>query len=389
MTVLLLIIIYVAFIGLGLPDSLLGSAWPVAHIDLAVPIAVAGLVNVVAAVGTVASSLLSERIIRRFGTATVTAASIFMTSMALMGMGFATRFWMVMALGIPLGFGAGTVDSALNNFVALHYKANHMNWLHCFWGVGATSGPVIMALYLVKNNWHGAYRTVSLALLCIAAIVVASFPLWKRFSKPAAKAGGKPVPKRVLIRLPGALAACLAFCFYCGGEFTTGLWASSYFVSVKGIAPDTAASWAAMYYFGITAGRLLSGFAALKLSDKTLVRIGLALILAGVGVLLLPFSGASQAAALCMIGLGCAPIFPSLLDETPKLFGEEYSQGLMGLQLAFAYLGGTLLCPLFGWISPVVGLGAWPVYLFLMFAAVIFATEFTQLKAKAAARAHG
>ncbi len=385
MVTLLLVIIYIAFIGLGLPDSLLGAAWPAAHIDLGVATSAAGSVNVVAAVGTIASSLLAERFIRRFGTAAVTAASVLMTALALMGMGFVQHFWVVLLLAVPLGFGAGTVDSALNNFVALHYKARHMNWLHCFWGIGATAGPMVMALYLAKNNWHGAYRAVSLTLLCIAVILAASFPLWRTFSAPAGQSGnGQPVPKRILIRLPGVWSACLAFFVYCGAEFAVGLWASSYFVSVKGIAADTAASWAAMFYLGITGGRFLSGFAAMKLSDQTLIRIGLGLILAGTAWLMLPFSGASQAVALGLIGLGCAPVFPSMLDQTPKLFGEAYSQGLMGLQFAAAYAGGTLLCPLFGWLSPVIGLGMWPVYLLALFAVLAFATEYTQRRAIAA-----
>lgn len=382
MTVLLLVVIYAAFIGLGLPDSLLGAAWPVAHMDLGVAISAAGLVNIVIAAGTVGSSLLSERLIRRFGTATITAASIFMTAAALMGMGFVQRFWVMMLLAVPLGFGGGTVDSALNNFVALNYKASHLNWLHCFWGVGATAGPMVIALYLARNNWHGAYRAVSLTLLCIASLVTLSFPMWKLFPCVAAHGkGAKPVPKSVLLRVPGVFAAGLAFFFYCGSEVATGLWASSYFVSVKGVAPDTAASWAAVYYFGITAGRLLSGFAALKFSDRTLVRAGLVLLLAGVGVLLLPVSGFSQVVGLCLVGLGCAPIFPSLIDQTPKLFGAERSQGIMGLQLAFAYAGSTLLGPLFGWLMPVIGLRAWPVYLLAMFGLLIVATEYTQKKA--------
>ncbi|HPK14667.1 MAG TPA: MFS transporter [Clostridia bacterium] len=386
MTALLLVVIYAAFVGLGLPDSLLGAAWPVAHADLGVAVSAAGLVNIVAAAGTVGSSLLSERLIRRFGTATVTAASIFTTSIALMGMGFVRRFPVMLLLAIPLGFGGGTVDSALNNFVALNYKANHMNWLHCFWGVGATAGPMVMALYLARNNWHGAYRAVSLTLLCIAALVTASFPLWKRFPSVFAHGrGAKPIPKSVLLRTPGVFAACFAFFFYCGGEFAAGLWASSYFVEVRGVAPDTAAGWASMYYFGIMAGRLLSGFAALKLSDKTLVRIGLALILAGVAALPLPFPGALQAGALLLIGLGCAPVFPSLVDETPKLFGAKNSQGVMGLQLAFAYAGGTLLCPLFGWLTPLIGLHAWPLYLAAMFVLLTAAIEYARKKAARAA----
>ncbi len=381
MATLLLVIIYAAFIGLGLPDSLLGAAWPLAHADLGVPISVAGAVNVVTAVGTVVSSLLSARLIRRFGTATVTAASILMSAIALFGMGFAGRFGTVLLLAVPLGFAAGTVDSALNNFVALHYRANHMNWLHCFWGVGATAGPAIMALYLTKNNWHGAYRTVSLALFGIAALVLASFPLWKRMTASAQQAvDGQPASGRALLALPGVVTACLSFFAYCGAEYAAGLWASSYLVRVRGVAADTAAGWAALYYLGITVGRFVSGFAALRLSGRTLVRLGVAIALMGVLALLF-MDGTAQAGALFLVGLGCAPIFPSMLEQTPKLFGAANSQGIMGLQFAAAYLGGTLLCPLFGWLSPLIGLGAWPAYLLALFLLLAFFTEYTQRRA--------
>jgi fucose permease len=378
MATLLLVIIYAAFIGLGLPDSLLGTAWPVAHTDLGVPLGVAGFVSIVSTLGTVISSLVSERMIKKYGTGVVAAVSVLMTSMALLGMSFVGHFWVVLALAIPLGMGAGTIDTALNNYVALNYRAHHMNWLHSFWGIGATCGPLIMSVFLVSRNWHGAYRTISFTLLGIAAVLFASLPLWKKLNgTPAAEERKAPVPKRELIRRPGAVFACLAFFTYCAAEYTAGLWASSYFVKVKGIAPDIAASWASMYYLGITAGRVLSGFAALKLSSRALVRIGQCAILAGIAILI-PFGGTAQIIGLLLIGVGCAPIFPSLLDETPRLFGADYSQGMMGLQFAGAYLGGTIMPPLFGWISPIIGLDIWPVYLLLLFGALIFSTECTQ-----------
>ena len=382
MAILLLVIIYIAFIGLGLPDSLLGSAWPVAHMDLSVPVSVAGIVSIVSASGTVLSSLFSERMIKRFGTGLVTAVSVLMTALALMGMGFVQHFWVVLLLAVPLGLGAGTVDAALNNFVALHYKATHMNWLHCFWGVGATAGPIIMSLYLTRSFWHGAYRTVSITLFVIACILACSLPLWKRMARHTEEEAHKEiVPRRELMRRPGAMFACIAFFAYCGAEYAAGLWASTYFVNVKGIAPDIAASWASMFFLGITAGRLLSGFAALKLSNLALVRIGEGMILIGVLILLLPLPNVMLIAGLLLVGIGCAPIFPSLLDETPRLFGARHSQGMMGLQLAFAYAGGTVMAPLFGWISPLVGLEAWPYYLLLIFAVMIFSTERTQREA--------
>ena len=316
--------------------------------------------------------------IKKFGTGKVAAVSVLMTSAALMGMSFVGHFWVVLVLAIPLGLGAGTIDTALNNYVALNYRAHHMNWLHSFWGVGATGGPLIMSAFLVSRNWHGAYRTVSFALLGIAAVLFVSLPLWKKLGgTPAAEEHKAPVLRRELIRKPGAVFACLAFFTYCAAEYSTGLWASTYFVKVKGITPDIAASWASMFYLGITAGRFLSGFAAFKLSSRTLVRIGQCAILAGI-MILIPFGGAAQIIGLLLIGIGCAPIFPSLLDETPGLFGADYSQGMMGLQFAGAYLGGTILAPLFGWISPFIGLGIWPVYLLMLFGALIFSTERTQ-----------
>jgi len=377
MPTLLLVIIYIAFIGLGLPDSLLGAAWPAAYVDLGVPISMAGFVSIVVTFGTVVSSLLSERLIRNFGTGKVAAFSVFLTAGALLGMGFVQSFWVVLALAVPLGLGAGTIDAALNNFVALNYKAAHMNWLHCFWGVGATAGPAIMALFLAVHNWRGGYLTVSLILFCVALILAFSMPLWKRVGGVTPlHENHAAVPRRELLRRPGAVFACLAFFTYCAAEYSTGLWASTYFVKVRGVATDTAASWSSMYYLGITLGRLFSGFAAIKLKSRSLVRIGQAAILLGL-LIILVLPGAGQLVGLLLVGLGCAPIFPSLLDQTPDFFGAQYSQGMMGLQLASAYIGSTLLAPLFGWISPFIGISAWPFYLLALFVLLIFSTERT------------
>jgi fucose permease len=385
MSTLLLVIIYVAFIGLGLPDSLLGAAWPAAYIDLGVPVSAAGFASLVGTAGTVVSSLLSERLIKALGTGKVALISMLLTAFALVGMGFVGHFWAVLALAIPLGLGAGTIDAALNNFVALNYKATHMNWLHCFWGVGATAGPAIMALFLTRNNWHGGYLTIAFALLGVSLILAVALPLWKRVGSVAlAHERHTVVPRRVLFRRPGAVFACLAFFTYCAAEYSTGLWASTYFVKIKGVAPDTAASWASMYYLGITLGRLVSGFAAIRLKSRTLVRIGQGAILLGL-LVILALPGTGQLVGLLLVGLGCAPIFPSLLDQTPDFFGAEYSQGMMGLQLASAYIGSTLIAPLFGWISPYIGIAAWPFYLLILFALLIFSTERTHWSVRKAA----
>lgn len=390
MATLLLVIIYIAFIGLGLPDSILGAAWPVAHADLGAPVNVAGFVSIMITVGTVTSSLLSERVLKKFGTGRVAAFSVFLTAAALMGIGFAGKFWVILALSVPLGLGAGTIDAGLNNFVALNYRAHHMNWLHSFWGVGATAGPAIMALYLAGGNWHGAYRTISITLFAISGLMAVALPLWKRVGSAthAEQQGLAPVPRRELIRRPGAIFACLAFFTYCAVEYMVGVWAGTYFVKVKGVMPDIAASWVSTYYLGITAGRFLSGFASFKLKSRTLVRIGQGAILAGL-LILVPFTGAVQVAGLVLMGVGCAPIFPSLLDETPRLFGVKYSQGMMGMQFASAYLGSTLMPPLFGLLSSATGLGAWPFYLTALSALLIFSTERTQMLAARARREAG
>ncbi len=389
MAAALLILIYLAFIGLGLPDSLLGAAWPAAHLDLGVDIPAAGLVAIVASVGTVASSLLSARLVRRFGTGLVTAVSVMLTAAALLGMAFVKSYYVVLLLAIPLGFGGGSVDTGLNNFVAIHYRASHMNWLHCFWGVGTTLSPLIMSFFLARGNWRGGYGTVSAALCAISLALFSALPLWRRVGGVGAVPGmgekaDVEVSYKALLSRPGALASCLAFLLYCGAEYVTGLWASTYFVEARGVAPERAASWASMFYFGIMAGRLLSGFAAMKRSDRTLIRIGEGTALVGLIVLLLPLPNAFGVAGLLLLGFGCAPLFPAMLDETPKLFGERYSQGLMGLQFAGAYIGGTLLPPLFGWLSPVVGIGAWPVYLLVLMALLALVSERKSMRAKKA-----
>ena len=383
MATLLLIVIYITFIGLGLPDSLLGAAWPVMHQALSVPLDMAGFASVVTTGGTVISSLVSERLIRRFGTARITAASVAMTAAALVCVSVSGRFHALLLCCVPLGLGAGTVDAALNNFVALHYKSTHMNWLHCFWGVGATAGPLIMSFYLARGAWRVAYRTVSPTLAGIALLLVVSLPLWRRFGGAAGDgAAAAPTKKRALLRLPGAVSACLAFVAYCGMEYAAGLWASTYFVQVRGLGADVAASWASAYFLGITGGRLAAGFLAMKLSDRTLVRLGLGLAALGLCVLLLPLPGAFPLAGLLLLGLGSAPVFPCLLDQTPALFGAGYSQGMMGLQMAGAYIGGSLMGPLFGWLSPAIGVGAWPCYLLALLCVLAAATEYTQRAAR-------
>lgn len=376
----LLAIIYVAFISLGLPDSILGSAWPLMHETLGVSVSAQGVISIIISAGTICSSMMSDTFIRKFGTGKVTAISVGMTAAALFGFSVSGSFWMLCLWAIPYGLGAGSVDAALNNFVALHYKAYHMNWLHCFWGVGATLGPYIMGYCLSGGRtWNSGYRVISVIQLVLTAGLVLSLPLWKK-QEESAQNDTKTEPKKIkladLLKMSGAKQILTAFFCYCALEATTGLWGSSYFVMNRGIAPETAAKWAAVFYLGITIGRFVSGFVSMRLNGKNMVRIGQ--LLAGAGVFLLAFSKGNL--LLCtgyiFIGIGCAPIYPSLLHETPKNFGKDVSQAIMGMQMACAYLGTTLMPPLFGLIADYINIAWYPVYLFGLVLLMAAMTEY-------------
>jgi fucose permease len=375
----LLLIIYLSFISLGLPDSLLGSAWPAMYTGLFVPVSYAGALSLIIAGGTIVSSLFSEKNIRRFGTGIVTAISVLMTAVALLGFSIANRFMALCIWAVPLGLGAGSVDAALNNYVALHYKAQHMNWLHCFWGIGATMGPMIMSFCLLNlGSWHSGYRTISIIQFGLVAILFFALPLWKRGAGKAAPpdAINKPSLKfRELLRLPGAKPALLAFFCYCSVEATAGLWGSSYLVIVKGIPSETAAKWIALYYFGITFGRLLSGFLTMKFKHRRMIRWGQVILAGGVVALLFPFGNGSLPGGFFLIGLGCAPIFPSLLHETPANFGSAHSQAIMGIQMACAYFGSTIMPPLFGMIASHLSYKLFPIYMGVLLIGMVMTVE--------------
>lgn len=366
----LLVIIYMSFISLGLPDSLLGAAWPVMGVDLSAPMSMAGVLSMVVTVGTIVSSLLSERVIRRFGTGLVTAFSVMLTAVALIGVSLSQSIVWLFVLAVPLGLGAGSVDTALNNFVALHYKAKHMNWLHCFWGLGATVGPIIMAAFLVRQGgWKLGYGTIGIMQAVLVVILFSTLPLWKKAKSSDEHADEHARNSHSLfsaIKAPGVKSAMFVFFAYCAVEVTTGLWGSSYLVSVKGLSPETAAQWIALYYFGITAGRFISGFISMKLSNTSMIRMGLVITGMGLLVLLLPLGNAALQIGFVMIGLGCAPIFPSMLHETPTRFGKSVSQKLVGLQMASAYLGSTVMPPVFGAIAQYIDMSLFPFFLLLM-----------------------
>ena len=378
MLTILLVIIYIAFISLGLPDAILGSAWPMLHQDLNVSISSAGIVTMIVAGGTIVSSLFSEKFIRRFGTGKVTTFSVFLTAAALLGIYFSPSFIWICILGIPLGLGAGAVDSALNNFVALHYEAKHMNWLHCFWGIGATAGPFIMSMYLLKENgWRMGYLTIGIIQAVLVVCLFASLPLWKKFEVEKAEETKKAKGIKVaeLIKMPGAKPALISFFCYCAIELTTGLWASSFLVVNKGLSAGAAAKWVSSYYLGITVGRALAGFAAMKLNNKQMIRIGQVICIMGAVLLALPLSGSIPSLGLILIGLGCAPIYPAMLHETPNRFGKELSQGIMGIQMATAYVGSTFVPPIFGALSEVIGFSILPYFLLILMVLMLLTSE--------------
>ena len=372
----LLSIIYVAFVSLGFPDSLVGAGWPVMHKDLGVPLAFAGIVTMVIASGTILSSLASDRLTRRFGAGLVTATSVGMTAAALIGFSLSDQFWMICLWAIPYGLGAGAVDAALNNYVALHYAARHMNWLHSFWGVGASISPFIMSHALTSGQgWSGAYRTVGLIQVVLTVALVATLPLWRRVDTlraphaadvppepPADDAA--PLSLARALRIPGVAPVLVAFFAYCALETTAMVWASTYLVTERAVDPATAAAFASLFLLGVTGGRFLAGFVADRIGDRLLIRWGFTTVGVGTVMVLLPLGTDVVAlAGLVIAGLGCAPIYPAIIHSTPANFGRENSQAIIGVQMAAAYVGSTLAPPLFGLLSSSVGTWTFPVFL--------------------------
>ena len=370
MTNLLLAIIYMAFISLGLPDALLGAAWPTMQPEFGVPISYAGIISMIIAVGTIVSSLQSDRLTRRLGAGKVTAVSVAMTAAALIGFSLTHSFWLLCVWAVPYGLGAGGVDASLNNYVALHYESRHMSWLHCMWGVGATLGPYLMGYALTNGGgWNAGYRYIGIIQIVLTAFLLFSLPLWKKRKGAQADAGaemGEALTLRQIVGIPGAKEVMVCFFCYCAVEQTTTLWASSYLSIYKGMAPETAASFASMFFIGITAGRAVCGFITMKLSDTQMIRLGLALIALGVIAMLLPGAPAVALAGLVLIGLGCAPIYPCIIHSTPDHFGADKSQAIIGVQMASAYVGSCLMPPLFGLIANNITVALLPVFLLLV-----------------------
>lgn len=374
---LLLALIYLAFISLGLPDSLLGAGWPTMYGELGVPVSYMGIASMVISGGTIVSSLMSDRLTRKFGARVVTVVSVFLTAGALFGFSFSDRFWMLILFSVPYGLGAGAIDAALNNYIALHYSARHMSWLHCFWGVGTIVSPFIMSYALTSSTWNDGYRIVGYIQLGIAALLLVTLPVWKIHKKTDA-VEQKSIGLIGALKIKGVPFILIGFFAYCAAESTAMQWASTYFVEVKHISEAQAAQFASLFYIGITAGRFLSGFVSAKIGDRRMIIIGASVLTLGIILLVIPVTAAELSlAGFVIIGLGCAPIYPSIIHSTPANFGAENSGAIIGIQMACAYVGSTFMPPLFGLIGSATDFAILPLYLIVFVVLMLVMTELT------------
>lgn len=363
MYLLLLAVIYLAFISLGLPDSLLGSAWPAIRAGFDVPLSYMGFISMIISGGTIISGLMSERLTKKFKTRFVTVVSVALTAIALWGFSVSTEFYHMCLWAIPYGFGAGAIDAALNNYVALHYKSGHMSWLHCFWGVGTIISPYIMSYALTHTVWMDGYRMVAYMQFGILAVLLLTIPLWK-VNKPVVSEDENTAVLgiRGALRIKGVPYVLTGFFAYCAAEATAMLWASSYLECARGAAREEAAAFGALFFIGITVGRFIAGFIAGRIDDNKMIHIGTYIALFGVISIVIPLK-ITSVIGFVIIGLGCAPVYPCIIHSTPKNFGAENSQGIIGIQMASAYVGSTFMPPLFGLIANHISIKFMPVYL--------------------------
>ncbi len=373
----LLAVLYLAFISLGLPDSLLGAGWPAMHLALGVPVSYMGLVAIIISGCTVVSSLLSDRLTRKCGTRAVVIVSVFLTAAAMLGFSLSTQYWHLLLIAVPYGLGAGAIDAAINNYVALYYTSRHMSWLHCFWGVGAIISPFVMRGALTHATWNDGYRIVGLLQVAIGVVLLATLSLWKA-NKPAVADGAKSVGVAGALKIRGVATMLTGFFAYCALEATTMYWASTYLVEAKGTAPERAAGFASLFYIGITTGRFLCGFAANRLGDRKMIRLGTCVLGGGILLLFASYAVPSLAlAGLIVIGFGCAPVYPSIIHSTPFNFGKENSGAIIGIQMASAYIGTTFMPPLFGLLGHLTTFEILPVFLTAFTALMIVMLEHT------------
>ncbi|MCM3109400.1 MFS transporter [Lederbergia lenta] len=384
MATFFLIIIYMAFISLGLPDSMLGAAWPVMQPEYGLPLETAGFLYMVIAGGTIVSSLLSGKVIKMIGTGKVTVISVFMTAIALLGFSFSSSLIWLIICAIPLGLGGGAVDAALNNYVATHYKAHHMSWLHCFWGVGATLGPIIMSVFISGQfSWRSGYVAIAIIQFSLVVLLLVTLPLWNKVAKnrqveiteDSDYSPDVNLQNVKPLQIKGVKLAFVSFFFYCGVEATMGLWGSSFLVNIKELSPATAAKWISFFYAGITIGRLVTGFITLKISNLILIRTGQITALIGAILLILPIPVSFSLVGFIFVGLGLAPIYPCMLHETPVRFGKEHSQTIMGYQMAVAYTGSTFLPPLLGLMASQLSIGIFSIFIIVYIILMLISSE--------------
>ncbi len=376
---LLLSLIYLSFVSLGLPDSLLGAGWPVMHSEFSVPISYMGLVTMIISGSTIVSSLFSDKLTRKLGTPVVTTASVFLTAVALLGFSFSKTYWMLLVFAVPYGLGAGAIDAALNNYVALHYSSKHMSWLHCFWGVGTIVSPFVMSNALANSVWNNGYRTVAYIQMFIGLILLVTIPVWKiNKGREQTEISKKSIGLPAVFNIKGVPFILLGFFSYCAAESTAMGWASTYFAQVKGIDGETAAAYASLVFIGLTAGRFLAGFLMDKIGDRKMILLGTAVTVVGIVLLLLPIK--NDIFSICgfvIVGLGYAPIYPCIIHSTPLNFGAENSGAIIGIQMAGAYLGSTFMPPLYGVLGKWIGYEMMPVYLLVFVGFMVIMTERT------------
>lgn len=374
MATVLLIVIYIAFIGLGVPDSLIGSAWPAVHTELNIPVESVSILTLLISGCTVLSSLFSAGILNKLGTAKVTAFSTAMTAAALLGFSLTASFWFMLPLAVVLGFGAGAIDSGLNNYVALHFKASHMNFLHCFYGVGVSLSPYLMARALAGIGWRGGYRYAFYVQLGISLLLIASVPLWKtRSSGEAAEENSRNLTFWQMAKMAEARRVWLIMLATNGIEYACGVWGSTYLVEAKRFDAAHGALALTIYYAGMSVGRFLSGLLADKICTWKRIGIGAAILAPGIGIMLLPLHGAVTVLGLFLVGLGNGSIYPNMIHLTPHNFGKEVSQSMMGSQIAFAYIGVMLAPPTVSFISELFGIEAYPVLLAVLYVTMVIA----------------
>ena len=365
---LLLVVIYAAFIGLGLPDTVLGVAWPLVQLDLKAPLSAAGLLSIIVSVGTIVSSLHTPGLMRILGTGKLVFVSIALTAVASVGYGFSTAFWMMCLWAVPMGIGAGAIDVSLNNFAAIYLESKHTSWLHASWGVGACLGPALLSLSVVTGHgWRGAYHIVALLLAVIAGMMLLTLPVWKKTEKREAsqqESAVKDVSLRSALKVPGMKLSFWVFFFYSSLEISTGLWCGTYLVA-RGFEPEVGAIAVSLMFASVMVGRILSGFFVIKFTDLRLIHAGIALVVLGCFVLVLPLPLWFTPVCICLLGLGCAPVYPSLIHATPARFGESLSGRAISIQMAGSYVGSILMPPAFGLVASKTSVTVWPVALAL------------------------